>query len=225
MPKFPMMISLVAALAISAPVLAAGPMAEGHHHGAVIQIAATGDIGKIDAAKATQRDLWIGHVFWVRNVVIAGVAGDKAAQKAAETQVVENAHAIAASIEPFYGAAAKDKLFGLLAGHYGAIKAYLDATLANSAAQQSDATTKLLGNAGDIASLLSSANPFLPKETVEGLLQAHGGHHIAQIQQLQAKDFAGEAKTWSDMTQHMYVIADAIAGALAQQFPEKFAAK
>jgi len=80
-------------------------------------------------------------------------------------------------------------------------------------------------NAGEIAAFLSAANPNLPKDTVEGLLAAHGAHHIAQIQQLQAKDYEGEAQTWAAMTQHMYVIADALGGALAKQFPEKFAAK
>lgn len=205
---------------------AAGPNLPGaHHHGAVAHAAATADGVKVDATRAALRDLWLGHVFWVRNVVTAGIAGDKAAQQAAEAQVVANARSIAASIEPFYGAAAKDKLFGLLAAHYGAVKAYLDVSLANDADKQATATQTLLGNAGDIAVFLSGANPNLSKDAVEGLLQAHGGHHIAQIQQLRGNDYAGEAKTWADMTQHMYVIADALGGAIAKQFPDKFAAR
>jgi hypothetical protein len=136
--------------------------------------------------------------------------------------VVANAQSIAGSVEPFYGAKAKEKLFTLLAGHYGAVKAYLDASVAQDSAKQSEATAKVISNAGEIASFLSGANPYLPKDTVQGLLQAHGGHHIAQIQQLQAKDYAGEAKTWADMSQHMYVIADALADALDKQFPAKF---
>lgn len=180
---------------------------------------------KLSATNAALRDLWIGHVFWVRNVVTASLAKDDAARASAEKQVVANAQAIAAAIEPFYGAAAKDKLFGLLAGHYGAVKAYLDASIAKSASGQSDATTQLLANAKEIATFLAAANPNLPADAVEGLLQAHGGHHIAQIQQLLAHDYAAEAKTWSDMTQHMYVIADALGGALAKQFPDKFAAR
>src|SRR5688572_23468824 len=80
---------------------------------------------KLADARAAQRDLWIGHVFWVRNVVDATFEGDSAAAKAAEGQVVANAKAIAGSIEPFYGQAASEKLFTLLAGHWGAIKGYL----------------------------------------------------------------------------------------------------
>lgn len=177
---------------------------------------------KVHATRAALRDLWIGHVFWVRNVVVAELAGNGPAKELAEKHVVANARSIAASIEPFYGAAATKKLFTLLAGHYGAVKAYLEASVVKHDGKLADATTKLTDNAGEIASFLSKANPHLPKDTLEGLLQAHGGHHIAQIQQLQGRDYAAEAQTWSDMSQHMYVVADALADALAKQFPSKF---
>lgn len=204
---------------------AAGPDGgQMHMHSIVLQAAAVADQTKVDATKAALRDLWIGHIFWVRNVVVAELAGNTAAQQAAEQQVVADAKAIAASIEPFYGAPAKDKLSNLLVAHYGAVKAYLDASIAKDTAKQNYATAKLLSNASDIATFLSGANPYLPKSTLEELLQAHGGHHIAQIQQLQAKDYTGEAQTWADMSRHMYVIADALADALAKQFPGKFLA-
>ena len=215
--------SITLAGMLAQPANAASPRdPQMHMHAPVVLAAASANQAKLNATKAALRDLWIGHVFWVRNVVVAGLAGDAAAQQAAEKQVVANAESIAGSIEPFYGAQAKEELFTLLAGHYGAVKAYLDASIAKDTGKQSEATTRLLSNAGEIATFLSSANRFLSKETVEGLLQAHGGHHIAQIQQLQAKDYAGEAKTWADMTQHMYVIADALAGAIAKQFPAMF---
>ena len=203
--------SIALASMLAQPVHAAPPQAA----------QAAADQIKVHDIKAALRDLWIGHVFWVRNVVVAELAGDAAAQKEAEKQVVENAQAIAASIDLFYGAEATKKLFTLLAGHYGAVKAYLDASIAKNARKQTEATTALISNAAEIATFLSSANEYLPKDAVEGLLKAHGAHHIAQIQQLQAKDYAGEAQTWATMTQHMYVIADAIADALAKQFPAK----
>jgi hypothetical protein len=196
--------------------------AEVHSHASILRAVAVADQAKIDATKAALRDLWIGHVFWIRTVVVAELTGDLSAQQVAEKQVVANAELIAASIEPFYGAKAKERLFTLLAGHYGAVKDYLDASVAENGAKQTEATSRLIRNAGEIASFLSSANPYLPKDTVDGLLQAHGGHHIAQIQQLQAKDYAGEAQTWIAMSQHMYVISDALGDGIAKQFPAKF---
>jgi hypothetical protein len=215
--------SMTLAGLLAQPAAAAAPQGtQMHVHAPLLLAAAVADQIKVDATQAALRDLWTGHVFWIRNVVVAELAGDASAQQVAEKQVVANAQAIAASIEPFYGTAAKEKLFTLLAGHYGAVKAYLDASVAKNDAKQTEATTKLISNAGEITSFLSSANPYLPKDTVDGLLQAHGGHHIAQIQQLLAKDYAGEAQTWADMSQHMYVIADALADALAKQFPAQF---
>jgi hypothetical protein len=177
---------------------------------------------KVADTKAALRDLWLGHVFWVRNVVDARLADDAARAKASEQQVVANAKAIAGAIEPFYGKAASEKLFGLLAGHWGAISDYLNATHVGKKADQ-DAAYKALGaNADEIAKFLGGANPNLPVDTLRGLLTAHGGHHVQQIQQLQAKQYVEEARTWNAMKDHMYVIADALAGGLAAQFPEKF---
>ena len=171
---------------------------------------------------AILRDLWGGHAFWVRNVVVETLRGNKAGASAAEQEVVANAKQIAGAIEPFYGKAASEKLFELLAGHYGAVKQYLNATTEGSKSKQDAAMKALTGNVDEIATFLSGANPNLPFETLKSLLLAHGGHHIQQIQQIKAKQYAEEAKTWSAMKDHMYVIADALTGALAKQFPDKF---
>lgn len=171
------------------------------------------------------RDLWVGHIFWVRNVVTARFEKDAKAEAAAEKQVVANAKSIASVIEPFYGKPASDKLFELLAGHYGAIKAYLDGTAAGDAAAQQTALGKLTDNAGQIARFLSGANPNLPEDTLKGLLAAHGAHHVEQIRQLKAGSFEAEAQTWEAMRQHMYTIADALVGGIAKQFPDRFKAR
>jgi hypothetical protein len=177
---------------------------------------------KIADTKAALRDLWLGHIFWVRNVVDARFAGDASEAKTAEQQVVANAQAIAGAIEPYYGKAASDQLFKLLAGHWGAISDYLDATRAGNKTDQDAAYKALVDNAGQIATFLSGANPHLPADTLRGLLTAHGAHHVQQIKQFQAKQYDQEAKTWAAMTSHMYVIADALAGGIAKQFPDKF---
>jgi hypothetical protein len=171
---------------------------------------------------AVLRDLWLGHIFWVRNVSIAAIDKNDAAMGAAEKQAVANAQAIAASIEPFYGAAAKDKFFKLLAGHYGAVKSYLVAAVAGDVSAQGRATQSLTSNADEIATFLSHANPHLPKDAVQGLLLAHGGHHIQQIQQLKDRNYDAEAQTWEEMKAHVYQIADATADALAKQFAKTF---
>ena len=171
---------------------------------------------KTSQTAAALRDVWIGHIFWVRAVSAAAIDKSEPAMRAAEQQVVANARSIAETIEPFYGSAAKDSFFKLLAGHYGAVKAYLVATVAGDGSGQSTATEALTTNADAIATFLSKANPHLPKDALQGLLLAHGGHHIQQIQQLKARQYDAEGQTWEEMKKHVYQIADATADALAK---------
>ena len=190
---------------------------DANHHAKPVIIAT-----KTAQTASTLRDLWIGHGFWVRALVTETLARNTAAAVNAEDQAVANAKQIAASIEPFYGKAGSEKLFNLLGGHYGAIKQYLEATVKSNPAKQDAAQKAMASNAGEIAVFLSSANPNLPREVLLGMLLAHGGHHVQQIQQLKAKEYGKEAQTWEAMKSHMYGIADALAEALAKQFPEKF---
>jgi len=180
------------------------------------------DMAAVYETKNILRDLWTGHSFWVRAVVVAHLDGDNRAEKAAEAQVVANAKMLAGSIKPFYGAAAEKALLDLLFEHYGGVKAYLVATKKGKSKGQDKAVENLLANAEKISVFLSGANPYLPKEAVLELYVTHETHHVAQIDALKGKNYAEEADVWMHMTQHMYVIADALVDALAKQFPENF---
>jgi len=204
-------------LAVSAMVVMAVPPS--YAHGKAMTMKET---PKAVELRQVERDLWIGHIFWVRNVALATKSGDMKAAKTAEQNVVKNARAIADAVIPVYGKPAADKLFGLLAGHYGAIKEYMNAAYAADNAGKDAAVIKITANAADIASFLGSANPNWPKETLVGLLSAHGGHHIAQIEAFAKGDYDTEAETWDAMKDHMYMIADALAAGIVKQFPKKF---
>jgi hypothetical protein len=198
---------LVAGLALPQTISAATPAADG---------------ASIFETKMALRDLWVEHIFWIRNYVLAAHAADEAEHKTAEAEVLANARALAGTITPFYGQAASDALLELLAGHWSAVRDYNTATLAKSKAGQDKAVENLTSNAREIAKFLSGANPNLPEEAVYGLLVGHGGHHVSQINQIASRDFEDEAATWHAMRRHMLVISDAIADALVKQFPERF---
>jgi hypothetical protein len=173
---------------------------------------------------AMLRDLWIGHIFWVRSVSLAAIENNDAAMEAAQQQAAINAQAIAASIEPFHGSTAKEEFHRLLVDHYRSVKTYLAGIMSSSMSIQTAATQSIASNAGEIAACLSKANPYLPADELQGLLLAHGGHHLQQIQELMARNFMAEAETWEIMKAHVYDIADMTADALAKQFPKRFLA-
>lgn len=184
--------------------------------------APTPDSPKLAAARMAVRDLWVEHVFWVRNYVMANEAKNTKARDVAAQQVVANAKQLAGAFEPFYGKPASDQLLTLLAGHWGAIKSLEDATAASNAAARTAALDAATANAKEIAKFISTANPHLTYDAVFGLLAAHAAHHMAQIDQVHAGQYEQEAQTWAAMRGHMLMIADALVDGLAAQFPQKF---
>jgi hypothetical protein len=50
---------------------------------------------------------------------------------------------------------------------------------------------------------------------------AHMGFHMAQIDEINAKNFSAEAKTWEGMKNQVYQIADVLAQGIANQFGPK----
>ena len=171
--------------------------------------------------QAAMRDLWHGHIVHARDYAIAVHAGNKADASKAADAVVANAHQIADAVTGFYGQAGGDRMMELLGGHWGAVKALTDTRAAKDEAGATKAMTDLTANAGEIAKFLAGANPNLPEDTVRGMLLAHGAHHSQQINLINANDHAGEAKEWKAMQAHMDTVADALAGAIAKQFPAK----
>ena len=177
---------------------------------------------RVAEMQQTLRDLWVGHIFWVRHVVSNIATNDPEERDAAEKEVVANTKQIASTMTPFYGEAASEKLFSLLDLNISAVREYSEATVAENKQQQDAALAHLASNADEIANFLSHLNPYLHKDTVRSLVATHGAHHVLQINQYKTKDYAPLGATWPMMRQHIYVIADTLTTALAKQFPNKF---
>ncbi len=188
--------------------------------------AATPNPTKVAELKMALRDLYINHIFWVRDLVVSTRLGEKAAVSEADEYGLKNAKAIGQSIAPLYGQAAGAKFATLFVGHYSAVKAYMSAAFANNfkgnAALKKAALDKLTKNANEIAVFVSSANPNLPKATVYGLLVTHAQQHMMSIEATAKKDWSGEADMWDPMVKHIYTLSDALADGIAKQFPDKF---
>ena len=171
---------------------------------------------------AALRGLWHGHVVHTRAYAMAVKAGNQAAAAKAADDVVANAKQIANAVAGFYGADAGKGMLKLLAGHWAGVKALTDAEHAGDKAASDKAMQDLSTNAGEIAKFLAGANPRnWPEATVRGLLLEHVADHHAQLGEIMSGDTAAEAKTWAAMQEHMNMIADALAGGIAQQFPAK----
>ena len=112
---------------------------------------------------------------------------------------IANTKQIANMIMPFYGEAASEELFSLLDSNIGAVREYSEATVAGNRRQQDAALARLTSNADNFADFFSHLNPYLQKDTVRGLIAAHGAHHVLQINQYNGKEYAHLGETWPMM--------------------------
>ncbi|HET7611640.1 MAG TPA: hypothetical protein VFK29_07620 [Rhodanobacteraceae bacterium] len=172
--------------------------------------------------QATMRSLLHGHIVATRDYALAVHAGDQAKAQQAANDAVANAKQIAGAVASFYGEAAGDQFLKLLAGHWGGVKNLTDAVHAGNKAGEQQAMQDLASNGSDIAKFLAGANPNLPEQTVLGLWMMHVNDHKTQIEQMMANaPEAEQSQTWDHMQKHADTIADALAGAIAKQFPDK----
>ena len=179
---------------------------------------------RVAEMQKTLRDLWLGHIFMIQHVVLFNTTNDPAERDAADKQVLANAKQIANTFTPFYGEARSEKLFTLLSRSLCRGQRILRGHQSRGIQRQQDAAlAHLASNADDIDAFFNGINPHhLPKDTVRGLIAAHGAHHVLQINQYKKKEYAKLEETWPMMRQHVYVIADTLTTALAKQFPSKF---
>lgn len=171
---------------------------------------------------AAMRSLWHGHIVTTRDYDIAVHAGNKTAEKKAADAVVANAKQISNAVAGFYGKDAGAGLLKLLAGHWGGVKALTDTTKAADKAGEQKAMDDLASNATAIAKFLAGANPNWSEGTLQGALMMHVNDHKTQIDEMMSNaPEAEQAKSWTEMQQHMNMIADVLASGIAKQFPNK----
>jgi hypothetical protein len=183
---------------------------------------ATPNPAKVGGLDMTLRHLFVDHVFWVRSMVISTKSGNSDEAQVAYRMALDNAKAFGDAVASFYGQKAGDEFARLFADHVNAVKDYCLADLKSDEAAKNAAATKMSKNGEQLAALLSSANPNLPKSAVLSLLGAHVAQHIVECNAVAAGNFTQEAKTWDTMLSNIYAISDALAGGIAKQFPNKF---
>lgn len=213
-------LTVACALVLGAGFAFAVPAASAHQASPAMSAApAPASAPKLQAAL---RSLLHGHIVATRDYALAVHAGNDAKAKQAAASAVANAKQIANAVAGFYGQAAGKQFLNLLAGHWGGVKALTDAAHAHDAAAEQKAMQDLANNGTQIAKFLAGANPNLPEQTVKGLWMMHVSDHKTQVEQMMSNAPAAEQdQTWNHMEHHANTIADALAAAIAKQFPQK----
>lgn len=215
-------LSIACALALGVAMAATAPSAFAYAAQSAPAASAPAAASTAPKLHAAMRSLLHGHIVATREYALAVHANNKAGEKKAADAAVANAKEIANAVAGFYGKAGGDAFLKLLAGHWGGVQALTNAAHAHDAAAEQKAMQDLAANGGEIAKFLASANPNLPEQTVDGLWLEHVNDHKMQVDEMMSNaPKAEQAQTWAHMEMHANTIADALAGAIAKQFPDK----
>lgn len=166
------------------------------------------------------RALWAEHVVWTRDYIIAAVA-NAADKKAATDRLLKNQVDLGDAIVPFYGKEAGTKLTELLKEHIMIAANVVQAAQENNTAKLNEENKKWHQNADDIATFLSSANPYWPKQDLVTMLNNHlaltTDEAVARIK----KDWNADITAFDKVFEQALHMADMFTQGIAQQFPDK----
>jgi LPXTG-motif cell wall-anchored protein len=178
-----------------------------------------------DAASTLRTTLNLGlqeHVVLASSATNAALHGRDAEFKAAADALDTNSVDLSKAIGSVYGADAENAFLPLWRKHIGFFVDYTQGKAAKDQAKQDKAVADLTQYTQDFGAFLSSANPNLPKETVADLIKTHV-LTLKDVVDAQATDDYAKAYTAQrNAYGHMSMIADPLANAIVQQFPDKF---
>jgi hypothetical protein len=192
--------------------LASTPVAEAHGAGPQADL------------RVALNQLLAEHASLAASATYAALGGRNKEFEAAAWALDQNSQDIAKAIGSVYGEAAGEAFLPLWRKHIGFFVDYTMATAKGSGKGQKKAVGDLVQYTADFGAFLNSATPALPKETVAELVKMHvlTLKDVVDAQANQDPKLAYEKLR--EATHHMQMIADPLAAAIAEQFPEKFPA-
>jgi hypothetical protein len=163
------------------------------------------------------------HAYLAASATAAALDGRSDEFEAAAAALDANSVELSQAVGSVYGDEAGEAFLALWRSHIGLFVDYTTAVAGNDTAGQEAAVTALTAYAQDFGTFLSTANPNLPKETVADLVTEHILTLKAVVDAQAAGDPTAAYTAVRHAYAHMQMVADPLAEAIVQQFPESFA--
>ncbi|MCE5222112.1 MAG: glycosyltransferase [Clostridium sp.] len=171
--------------------------------------------------KIDQRKLWIDHVSWTRSFIISDLASLADKDPVLE-RLLKNQDDIGASIKPYYGEEAGNKLSKLLREHIVIAGQVVDSAKSNNKSDLDKYNKSWYKNADDIADFLSSANSNWVNSELKDMLHKHLEFVTAQVVARLNKNWKADIEAYDKGEEHMIKFADVLSDGIVKQFPQKF---
>jgi hypothetical protein len=165
------------------------------------------------------------HVWLAAAATEAALGGRSGEFQNAAAALDANSVALSQAIGSVYGQGAGTAFLELWRKHITFFVDYTTGVAKKDQTMQDKAIKDLLGYADDFGAFLASANPNLPKDVVAGLVRDHAVGLKAVVDAQAKGDWATAYTKLREAAAHMQMIADPLAGAIAKQFPEKYASR
>jgi hypothetical protein len=151
------------------------------------------------------------------------LAGNTPAFEGAAKALEGNSNDIAAAIGSVYGLQTQEAFDPLWKKHIGFFVDYTTAKAAGDIAKQDKAVADLTAYASEFGAVIESVTEKrLTKDAVSELVTAHILGLKGVVDAFAAKDFAAAYPALREAYGHMQMIGDALASAIAGQFPDKY---
>ena len=142
--------------------------------------------------------------------------------QAAADALEANSAELASQIEAIYGEDAGNAFGTLWRSHTGHYIDFVDSVATDDAAARETAVTGLRDYQTAFSEFLAGANPFLSARTLEGMLETHTTHLVDLVDQFDDGSVEDAYATLRMAYAHTEELAAGLAGAIADQFPERF---
>jgi hypothetical protein len=166
-------------------------------------------------------DLWVEHIVWTRQYVVAAAAGQPDASFAAE-RLLKNQEDIGNAIKLFYGDQAGNQLTSQLKDHITIAVDLLEAAKAGNSTALEEIEEKWYANADEIATFLSGANPNWTREDMLNMLNEHLSLTKTEAVARLTGDYATDVTTFDALYKHAISMADEFTVGIVKQFQERF---
>jgi hypothetical protein len=176
---------------------------------------------KVTELRISLHDLWVEHIVWTRQYVVAAAAAQPDAAFAAE-RLLKNQEDIGNAIKPFYGDQAGNQLTSQLKDHITIAVDLLEAAKAGNNTALEETEEKWYANADEIATFLSAANPNWTKEDMLNMLNEHLSLTKTEAVARLTGDYATDVTTFDALYKHAVSMGDEFTVGIVKQFQEQF---
>jgi len=178
---------------------------------------------KTSSLEATLDTLLQAHVDLASDATREALVGNQDGFNAAAGALDQNSQDIANAIGSVYGADAGAKFLPLWRRHIGYVVDYTKALAGNDKDGQDKAVNNLVQYTQDFGQFIENATGGrLKQDAVAGLVKDHILGLKSVVDAQAKKDYQDEYSKLRDSEEHMSMIGNTLAGAIHDQFPDKF---